>query len=252
MKRIVPVSLFLLLASTAVNAQPNLKDSVSSVWFLQPHISLQVPQGDMKERFYPNTAVGFGLFRKTDANWLFGIEMSYLFAEKVKNEDQLLSNITTSEGYVIDQTGVFANIHFRERGFYAQVKTGKIIPTRFGNPNSGVLVMGSLGLLQHKIRIEVYENTAPQLKDDYNKGYDKLTNGPAASLYLGYMHFSNNKLTNYSIGAEYTYGATRSRRDYDFVLMGKDETLRSDQLLSLRLTWIIPFYQRLPKEYYFN
>ncbi|MFO7723843.1 MAG: hypothetical protein R6V49_11540 [Bacteroidales bacterium] len=252
MKRIVLVSFILPLLFQAVDAQPNLKDSAASVWFLQPHISLQAPQGDMKERFYPNTAVGFGLFRKTDANWLFGIEMSYLFAEKVKNEDKLLSNIITSEGYVIDQTGVFANIHFRERGFYAQVKTGKIIPTRFGNPNSGLLIMGSLGLLQHKIRIEVYENTAPQLADDYKKGYDKLTGGPAGSLYVGYMHFSNNKLTNYSIGAEYIYGATKSLRDYDFVLMGRDETLRGDQLLSLRFTWIIPFYQRLPKDYYFN
>jgi hypothetical protein len=252
MIRYIALSLILLLTSMAAFSQPGFKDSTTSVWFLQPHLSLQSPQGDMKERFYPNTAVGFGLFRKTDQNWLFGVELSYLFAEKVKNEDKLLSNISTSEGYVIDQTGVFANIHFRERGFFAGVKTGKIIPTRFGNPNSGLLIMGSLGLLQHKIRIEVYENTAPQLKDDYLKGYDKLTNGPAGSLYFGYMHFSNNKLTNYSIGAEYIYGATKSRRDYDFVLMGKDESLRRDQLLSLRFTWIIPFYQRLPKEFYFN
>jgi hypothetical protein len=252
MRRIIPIAFFLFVASQVMIAQPNLKDSVTSLWYLQPHISFQVPQGDMQERFFPNTAVGFGLIRKTDRNWLFGLEMSYLFAEKVKNEDLLLSNITTSEGFVIDQTGVFANIHFRQRGFYAQAKTGKIFPTRFGNPNSGILVMGSLGLLQHKIRIEVHENTAPQLSGDYKKGYDKLTNGPAASLYFGYNHFSNNKLTNYSIGAEYIYGSTQSRRDYDFVLMRKDETVRRDQLLSFRFTWIIPFYQRVPKEFYFN
>lgn len=254
MKRAPSLFLLAVFVFTAISgsAQLNVKDSASSFWFLQPHLSLQFPGGDMKERFFMNSAVGFGVNYKTDKNWMFGAEMSYMFAEKVRNEDQILSNINTSEGFVIDQTGVFANIHFRQRGFFTGVKAGKIFQTRFGNPNSGVLLLGSLGLLQHKIRIEVYENTAPQLRDDYIKGYDKLTNGPAGSLFLGYMHVSDAKITNFTIGAEYIYGRTQSRRDYDFVLMGKDESIRHDQLFSIRFTWLIPVYSRAPKDYYFN
>jgi hypothetical protein len=242
----------LFLALPFLKSQTSVKDSTIKIWFFQPQISVQFPFGDMKEQFYNNTAIGFGVNRKSKANWLFGVEMSYLFAEKVRNEDQILGNITTSEGYVIDQTGVFANIYFRERGFHASIKAGKVFTTPWNNPNSGILLLGTAGMLQHKIRIENYENTAPQLQGDYIKGYDKLTSGPAFSIYLGYLRFSSYKLTNFSVGLEYLYAPTHSRRDYDFVLMGKDETLHHDQLLSLRFSWAIPFYSRAPKEFYIN
>lgn len=257
MKTVTPNPIKLLIAlfvftATPAFAQLNVKDSITSFWFLQPHFSLQIPQGDMKERFFTNTAIGFGVHHKTKSNWMFGAEISYMFAEKVRNEDEILSNITTSEGFVIDQTGVFANIHFRQRGFFTGLKAGKVFPTRFGNPNSGVFALGSFGILQHKIRIEVHENTAPQLRDDYIKGYDKLTNGPAGSLFLGYLHTSDNKLSNFSAGIEYVYGITQSRRDYDFILMRKDDRIRHDQLISLRFTWMIPVYSRTPKHYYYR
>lgn len=233
-------------------AQLDVKSEPARIWSLQPHFGISFPQGDMKERFYNNGMVGIGLNYKTKSQWIFALDWSFMFAEKVRNEDQILSNITTSEGFVIDKTGVFANIHFRQRGFYAALKGGRVFNTRYGNPNSGILVMASLGLLQHKIRIEVHENTAPQLDGDYIKGYDKLTAGPGGSLFLGYLHFSDNKLTNFTVGAEYTFASTKSLRDYDFVLMKKDDTIRRDQLFTLRLSWIIPFYARAPKEFYSN
>jgi hypothetical protein len=241
-----------LITTRMLVAQVNFKNEKTQVWLLQPHFAVQVPLGSMADRFYTNSAIGFGAMYKTKSNWFFGADLSYLFAEKVKNEDQILSNITTSEGFVIDQTGVFANIHFRQRGFYANIKSGYVIPTKYGNPNSGILLMGTLGLLQHKIRIEVHENTAPQLDDQYKKGYDKLSNGPGASFYLGYLHLSNNQLANFSVGLEYLYAVTASRRDYDFVLMKKDDAIRHDQLLSIRFNWIIPVYARAPKEFYYN
>jgi hypothetical protein len=241
----------IILGTLSGKAQLNVADEPVKMWFMMPHIGWQIPGGDMKERFHDNAMVGFAIHHKTASQWLFGLEWSYLFAEKVRNEDEILKNITTSEGGVIDQTGVFANLHFRQRGFYANARFGRLFPTKFGNPNSGVVVWTALGLLQHKIRIEVQENTAPQLKDDYVKGYDKLSNGPAGSLYLGYMHVSNNKFVNFSFGAEYMYASTKSRRDYDFVLMGKDNTIRNDHLLTLRFNWIIPFYSRANQVFYY-
>ncbi len=243
--------LFLLSSFWSV-AQLNVKDQPVKIWFFQPQLGVQFPMGDLKDRFYTSTTIGFGLNLKTSGNWLAGAEWNYLFAEKVRNEDQILANITTSEGYVIDQTGVFANIYFRERGFTASLKGGKLWPNRWGNPNSGVVLLGSAGVLQHRIRIENYENTAPQLWDDYKKGYDKLSLGPAFSLFLGYLRFSNHKLTNFSLGVEYLYAPTRSMRDYDFVLMAKDETIRNDQWLSIRFSWAIPVYNRAPREFYYQ
>lgn len=254
LKIILPLflSILFILSSLPAVSQLNLKDSAVNVWFLHPSICVQFPEGDMKERFYINSSAGFGIFHKRKSNWLFGVEFNYLFAEKVRNEDAILSNISTSEGFVIDKTGVFANIHFRQRGFMTRFKCGKVITTRYGNPNSGVLVVGGFGMLQHRIRIEVHENTAPQLDGDYKKGYDKLTNGPAGSLFLGYTHFSDNKLINFSLGIEYILGFTKSRRDYDFVLMKKDETQRLDHLISLRFAWKIPVYRRAPRNLYTN
>jgi hypothetical protein len=239
-----------LWISFPLRAQLEVKDEPASFWFLQPHVSGHLPAGDMKQRFYPNGAVGFGLQHKTASQWLMGIDWTYLFAEKVRNEDQILKNITTSEGFVIDQTGVFANIHFRQRGFYLSARGGRLFTTRSGNPNSGILLMGSVGYLQHKIRIEVHENTSPQLDGDYMKGYDKLTGGPGGSLFLGYLNFSDSKLTNFTVGIEYLYAQTVSLRSYDFVLMKKDETRRNDQLWSLKFCWNLPVYARAPKEFY--
>lgn len=250
MKKIT-LLILLIIGASSVKAQLTVSDEPVKMWFMMPHFGVQFPGGDMKERFHNNTMVGFGMHHKTASQWIFGLEWSYIFAEKVRNEDQILKNITTSEGGVIDQTGAFASLHFRQRGFYANAKFGRLFPTRFGNPNSGVVLWGSIGLLQHKIRIEVQENTAPQLRDEYVKGYDKLSNGPAGSLYLGYLHVSNNKFVNFSLGAEYMYASTQSRRDYDFVLMGKDETLRNDHLFTLRLNWIIPFYSRSGEKFYY-
>ncbi len=251
MKRKILLCLAILF-SMPLLAQLDVQKEPAKIWSLQPHIGIQFPQGDLKDRFYNNGSVGFGIHLQTRSHWLFALDWSFIFAEKVRNEDQILANITTSEGFVIDKTGVFANIHFRQRGFYTAVRAGRVFKTRFGNPNSGILVSGSLGLLQHKIRIEVHENTTPQLEGEYKKGYDKLTAGPGGSLFIGYIHYSDNKLTNFTVGAEYMYAPTKSLRNYDFVLMKKDDRLRNDQLITIRFSWIIPFYARAPKDFYFN
>jgi hypothetical protein len=240
----------LLFVMLSLSAQLDVSRESVKFWYLNPHIGMQIPGGDMKERFHTNALVGFGVNRKSADNWILGLNWSYLFAEKVRNEHEILKNISTSEGHVIDQTGVFANILFRQRGFYGHMQFGRVFPTRLGNLNSGVVLMGTAGYLQHKIRIEVHENTAPQLDNDYKKGYDKLTGGPGGSLYLGYMHMSNNKFVNFSLGVEYFISSTRSLRDYDYVLMARDESIRRDNLLTIRFNWMIPVYARAPKEFY--
>ncbi|MFC1734322.1 hypothetical protein ACFL6I_28800, partial [candidate division KSB1 bacterium] len=147
---------------------------------------------------------------------------------------------------------LYTDYYLQERGFYASVKLGYLIPIFNSNPNSGLLVMSGVGLLQHKIRIQDSENNAPQISGDYKKGYDLLSNGLGINEFVGYLNLSKSRLLNFYIGFELNQAWTQNRRDYNFVLMGKDETNRFDLLYGIRIGWIFPIYgMQKGGEYYY-
>ena len=119
------------------------------------------------------------------------------------------------------------------------------------NNNSGLFISGSLGLLQHKIRIENDGNRAPQILNDFKKGYDKLTNGLAVSEFIGYMYIGESQILNFYAGFEFYQAWTQSRRDFDFGTMQVDTQKRLDMLHSFKIGWVIPLYKRLPDKYYY-
>jgi hypothetical protein len=106
------------------------------------------------------------------------------------------------------------------------------------------------GLLQHKIRIEVQDNNVPQLDGDYRKGYDRLTNGLALTEFVGYLHCGNNRLINFFAGIELTQAFTKSRRDWDFSTMRKDDSNRMDLLFGIKVGWFFPMYKHAATAYY--
>jgi len=108
----------------------------------------------------------------------------FIFGSTIKY-DSLFHLIKTSGDYIIDGDGMYADVRTYQRGYTLMGKAGKIFSIFNDNPNSGLLVMIGGGFMQHKIRIENPGNTVPQLKGDYKKGYDKLTNGPALSQFIG-------------------------------------------------------------------
>ncbi len=179
------------------------------------------------------------------------VEGSFLFGENIK-EDTLFHLIKTSGGYIIDGDGMYADIRTYQRGFTFMCKAGYVFNIFNVNPNSGLLFVAGVGFLQHKIRIENPGQTVAQLKNDYKKGYDKLTNGPAFSQYIGYTHFSENRVSNFRIGFEFTQAFTQSRRNYDFDLMGRDTRKRVDMLYGIKVNWMIPFRKRKPAGFYYN
>jgi len=239
-----------LFSLTAV-AQNNVKDTKQNIMGVSGNFSYEIPGGDLASRFGYNGNVGCGFFTKTKNNFLFTVEGGYIFGNKIK-DDSLFHLIKTHDDYIIDGDGMYADVRTYERGFVLWGKAGKVFPVLKDNPNSGLLILVGGGFMQHKIRIENPGNTVPQLKGNYRKGYDKLSNGPALSQFIGYIHFSDNRLYNFRAGLEFTQAFTQSRRNYDLDLMAKDTKKRIDLLYGFKIAWIVPFNRRKPAEFYYN
>jgi hypothetical protein len=240
---------FCLTWSTS-QGQKNIRDSLISTSLLSCSYAYQYPGGDLDKRFYSNNAIGGSYLFKTKHNWLVGVNGFFMFRDKIK-ETGLFQSISTSNGYIIDGNGIYAEVRLYERGFYGGAQLGKIFPVLGPNKNSGILLMAGTGLLQHKIRIENPDNTAPQIKGDYKKGYDRLTNGLAVNEFIGYMYLGNSRLVSFYAGFEFTQAWTQNRRSYNFDLMGPDNTKRMDLLSSFKIGWVIPLYKRAPEKYYY-
>jgi hypothetical protein len=210
----------------------------------------QFPGGDLAKQFGSNSSIGGGLLLKTKHNWLIGVEGNFMFGQTVKNSDSLLKTISTSEGFIIDGNGYYADMVYYERGYSFIGRFGKVIPLLSPNPNCGFTLMAGAGYIQDKIRIHNPGNTAPQLLGDYKKGYDKLNGGMVVSGSISYLYLSNTRLLNFSAGFEFMQAWTNPYRERDFDTGKKDTGKYSSQFYNIRVCWMIPLYRRVPKEFY--
>lgn len=211
--------------------------------------SYQVAGGDLAKRFGNCSNISAEFSIKTKMNWTFGAEGFFLFGDSVK-EISIFDSLRTSNGQLLDKNGEYALYNLLERGFYAGVYIGKLFPVAGPNLNSGILVNIGAGLLQHKIRIENDGNFAPYISGAYTKGYDRLSNGFAAKIFIGYQYLGRRKLINFIAGFEYYQAWTKNRRDFNFDTRRKDDTLKNDALYSFKIGWILPFYTGKPDKFY--
>jgi hypothetical protein len=119
------------------------------------------------------------------------------------------------------------------------------------DPNSGLMLLAGTGFMQHKIFIKVKDNMVAALRKDYNKGYDRMTNGFSAVQFIGYMRMDKKRLHNFFAGIEIVEGWTKGRRSINFDTMTIDDNQRLDILYGIKLGWIIPFRKRMAKDYYY-
>ena len=249
MKKIYVIILLFINFSFTSFGQASLKDSCINMSLITISYGYQFPSGDLAKRFYSNSAIGAGYLFKTKKNWIFGADGFFMFRDKIKETD-ILKNISTSDGNIIDGNGLYADYNLYERGYNVGIKVGKIIPFYGPNKNSGITFLCGTGFLQHKIRIENPGNGAYQILGDYKKGYDRLTNGLSFSEFIGYTYLGNKKLLSFFAGFEFTQAFTQNRR-YNFDLMGYDNTKRHDYLSGFKLGWVIPIYKQAPNKYYY-
>jgi hypothetical protein len=229
-------------------AQSGIRDSVIHFPYISIGYGLSTPGGDLKDRFGITSMLSGNFIYKTSKNFIFGISGGFLFGDKVK-EEGLLDAISTENDQVIGLDGLYADVRLFERGYHFSATVGKIFSFKKPNPNSGILISGGPGFIQHKIRIEDIGHNVPQLEKDYLKGYDRLTNGIELTEFIGYIYFGNRQLINFFAGIECIQAFTENRRDYNFNQEVKEKK-RVDLLYGIKAGWVLPLYKKKPAAYY--
>ena len=140
------------------------------------------------------------------------------------------------------------------RGINVNVSIGKVIPVLSPNRNSGIFINGGLGYLIHHMRIESNDQVIPVLELNYRKGYDRLTAGVNFHQFIGYAFMANGGFYNFYGGFYAQEGFTKNLRtiNFDEPSIPVSNKTRLDVQFGFRLGWMIPFYKRKPKDFYFN
>ncbi len=242
--------IILLFIPITISSQ-NVRDTSIFAPIFNVSYAIQLPGGDLKNRFGMNNNLGFSGGIKLVSNWTFDIEGAFLFSQNVK-DTSIIDHLQNSQGWIINQQGDENRILIYERGQTFTFKIGKIINVLGPNPNSGIIVKIGIGMIRHKIRIENENNLIPQLSQDHLPYYDRLTLGLVINEFIGYQHMSNNRLTNFIIGFDLKQGFTKGMRDYQIDIMGPMLDNRIDLLNGIRIGWIIPVFRQAPKEFYID
>ncbi len=254
MKRAILLSL-LASFTTVVNAQDGIfneeKQPPKKGFILCVSGAAELPGADMAKRFGTTYRAGGGVLYKTQTNWMFGPKFDFIFGGNIR-EDSFLVNLVDANGTLITQDGQRKGIGVYERGYMTGVQVGKIFNMGLKNSDDGLLIMTGVGFMQHKINIFARNENIPQISKQYKKGYDRLTNGMYIEQYVGYNHFSKNRLVNFHIGLNLVAGFTKGRRDYLYDVMRTDDKSRLDLLFGIRGGWYIPIFKRKSEELFFE
>lgn len=240
----------LVITPTQLMSQ-NIKDTTLNIPYIAGNYAFQFPSADLKEMFGPNSSIGARLGFKNKRNLLFEVETNYIFSRQVK-DTSMLDHLKTSDGNIIDKNGEYSKFEVYERGYSITANFGKIFPVIGPNPNSGIAIKIGFGSFRYKVRIDVEQQMVPQLEKDHLAYYDRLTLGFTSKQYIGYQHFSNNRLANFSVGFEIYEAFTRGMRDYQIDLGTSYKTKKFDVLFGPKASWIIPINRKTPEEFYYN
>jgi hypothetical protein len=224
------------------------RDSARMIPLIGVHAGGQIPSGDLVRRFGPDLSVGGNFLLKTRKNWVFGIEYDYMFGRNVKED--VLSQLKTAEGYVIDNNGNPADIRVTQRGAALHLLAGKVFRLPSVNANSGILIWVGAGALQHKIKLYDAQQSVAAIKGTLANGYDRLTGGFSVTQFVGYLFLSESRMLNFYFGIESYQAFTKSLRKLNYDTGMYDTAQRLDILTGLRFGWILPLYRKTPNEYY--
>lgn len=249
---------FFLLLSLAVSgfAQDDLfnadKKQPQKGFIFSVHGMGDKPIGDMADRFGLSYRFGASMFYKTKQNWLLGIKSDFIFGNDIK-EPGLLSNLGKDKK-VINNNGEVKTVLVYERGYTVGVQGGKIFNQILGggNPDNGLIILATVGFIQHRILVSDKNSEFPQLTPTYRKGYDRLTNGLFIEPFVGYNHFGKDGFINFNIGFNALVGFTGGRRTMNFDTQQPGNNKRLDVLVGIRGSWYVPIFKKKADELFFE
>ncbi len=244
-------SLFFICFLNSLSAQINLGDSSVSAKIINIDLGVGLPLADLADRFGPHATVGGGFQFKTDKNWLYGINGTFIYGSVVK-EDTIFNNLKNEAGYIIGIDGLQYDPILWESGFDIKFQAGKITNILRVNPNSGVTILGGIGFLQHNIWIYIDEAAVPQLTKEYKKGYDRMSNGIMFNQYIGYYLFSNKYFVNFRAGIEVQEAITKNRRSINYDTQLVDDVTRFDMMVNFKISWNLPLFEKPKRKFYSN
>lgn len=229
-----------LITSLPIASGAQARPAESAVLLTSLGYAYELPGGDWAERFGPAYSLHLQAEWLTVGDWSLGVEGAYLFGTRVKED--VLGHLRTPEGQLIGNDRSPVDIQLRQRGWWLGLGGSRLL--RMGpTSRSGLVISARTGLLQHWIRIQDDPLAGvPQLSEPLKKGYDRLANGPYLGAGLGYRYLADDRRINLYLGLELTRGFTQNRRSLDYDLQTRNDALRRDRLLGLRLSWILPFY----------
>lgn len=240
---------FLICTNQLVKGQVNM-DSAMALPFVKLNFGIFTPSNDFADRFGRTSSVGGEIGYKTKNNWQFGLKVDANFGKKI-NEPSILQSLTNASGDVTTSDGVITGILQEQRGFNFHFYGGKLFNFKGKNKNSGLLVTGGVGFLQHRINLDFRDGNVLQLNKEMEKGYDRLSNGISFNQFIGYQYFGKTRLINFYLGIEGIQAITKNRRGYNYDLKEEDNATRFDAMYGVKFGWIIPFYKRSTKEFYY-
>ncbi len=255
-------SLVLLVAGLSFGARPALAqvrakaDTALTVPMFVIGGGYDLPGGDFAKRFGPGPAAQVGFWLKTKSGWLFGFDYGFRFTGKVREGvlDSIRVRDAPSSTQLIGADGLYSDVRITGRGYTLMLTGGRVWPMRLpgAGANAGLFTTLGAGFWQHKINFEDVGTSAVQLRGDYVKGYDRLTNGPAITERVGYLYLGAKRRINFFINLEATQGFTQSRRAWDFSTQRADTKRRFDMQFGVRAGWMFSVYKKLPNEFYYE
>lgn len=226
-----------------IELKNNAVDTATKMVWVDANFAYQIPFCSLAETFKNNLNIGVGATYKSASNWTLGVGFNYLFGSKIKDQAAILGeDMLTENGDLIDGNGQKATIYFEGRYWNVSGSIGKIIPLDKWK-NSGLWLRADFGYFEHKVRITDPDMQIPQLIDPYKKGYDQRAGGFCMTQFVGYLFMRKVRVASFYAGLEISEIWTKSNRNYQFLLQGKDESTKFSLLLGVKIGWIIPIYE---------
>ena len=240
--------LLFFIHSIIFGQEPNKEKN--DILFISVNHTLQIPRGDLEQRFGSNSDISLTISYKTHNDFIFDINGGLLFGPTVK-EDNLFNAINGDNGALISQNGEIPTIRLFQRGGHIDISSGKYFRLNSEKSESGIVLSIGTGYIYHKIFIETLTTALPQLNEEMIKGYDRLSGGILTKQFIGYVRFSKKTNIRYLIGLEFIQGFTQDLRRYNYTNQSYVTDNRRDYLLGLKCGFIVPIKQRQQERYYY-